>query len=369
MRKILIFSLAYYPHVGGAEVAIKEITDRLPDIEFHMITMRWSAAEKKEERIGNVHVYRVGKSGSYMSKILFVPRAAWRASKLGALSFDGMWAMMAYMTFPITLLRVFFGVRVPYILTLQEGDPFEHVFRRWYIRMFAPLLAAGFRRASSITAISHFLGSWVQSMGYHGAMHIIPNGVDLAHFSRPRMPHEGTVLFTASRLVHKNAVDDIVRALVMLPDTVRLQIAGSGPEEAMLKRLTEQEGVASRVEFLGHIDHAQLPTLLQRADIFIRPSRSEGMGNAFIEAMAAGVPVIGTAVGGIPDFLKDGETGYVVEVDSPQSIAHAVERAITNQTERELIAHNARELSAQYDWGIVAERMRREAFEPLWTKP
>ena len=58
MKKILIFSLAYYPRVGGAEVAVKEITDRLPDIEWHMLTMRFSAADAAEERLGNVMVHR-----------------------------------------------------------------------------------------------------------------------------------------------------------------------------------------------------------------------------------------------------------------------------------------------------------------------
>jgi glycosyltransferase involved in cell wall biosynthesis len=368
MRKILIFSLAYYPHVGGAEVAIKELTDRLTDYEFHMVTMRWSAKEPREELVGRVHVHRVGNGASYLSKMLFIPRAAAHALKLGVRSFDGMWAMMAYMTFPIALLRIFFGVRVPYVLTLQEGDPFEHVFERWYIKFFSPLLSYGFARADSITAISNFLGTWAKQTGYQGPIYIIPNGVDLSHFSVPSMPHEGVVLITLSRLVHKNAVDDIIRALALLPAHVRLQVAGSGPDEAMLERLAQEVGVEQRVEFLGHIDHAHLPQLLQRADIFIRPSRSEGMGNAFIEAMAAGVLTIGTAVGGIPDFLKDGETGYVVEVDSPKSIASAVTRALENKENVEAIVHRARELSKQYDWDMLAARMRQEAFEPLWQK-
>ncbi|HVY72544.1 MAG TPA: glycosyltransferase family 4 protein [Candidatus Paceibacterota bacterium] len=364
-KKILIFSLAYYPHVGGAEVAIKEITDRLPNIEFHMVTMRWSQDEPMEEIVGRVHVYRVGSGASYLSKVLFIPRAVLRARTLSVQHFDGMWAMMSYMTFPIALLRILFGVHVPYILTLQEGDPFEHVFERWYIKFFAPLLSYGFMRARSITAISNFLGTWAKHAGYQGPVHIIPNGVDLAHFSVSRVEHEGIVLVTASRLVHKNAVDDVIRALALLPETVRFKVAGTGPDEVMLKELAQTAGVASRVEFVGHIDHRELPQFLERADIFIRPSRSEGMGNAFIEAMAAGLPIIGTHVGGIPDFLKDGETGYVAEVDNPKNIAAAVTRALLHADERAAIAARAKALAAQYDWDIVARRMNEEAFAAL----
>src|SRR3989344_6738897 len=81
MKKVLIFSLAYYPHVGGAEVTLKEITDRIPGIEFHMVTLNFGG-EVHEEKIGNVFVHRVGGGSSYLSKILFVPRAAYAARGL-----------------------------------------------------------------------------------------------------------------------------------------------------------------------------------------------------------------------------------------------------------------------------------------------
>lgn len=368
MKKVLIFSLAYYPHVGGAEVAIKELTDRMSDIEFHMVTMRFSAAEPREEKIGNVFVHRVGIGSSYISKILYVPRATLAARTLGVQDFDGAWAMMSYMTFPITLLRLFFGIRVPYVLTLQEGDPFEHVFQRWYIRLFSPLLNSGFRHASVITALSNFLATWPRSQGFKNGIAIIPNGVDVKKFSGALMPHEGTVLITTSRLVHKNAVDDVIRALAMLPADVRFKVLGTGPDESALKMLAQKEGVADRVEFLGFIKHDDMPGHLHRADLYIRPSRSEGQGASFIEAMAAGLPLLATMVGGIPDFLVDGETGFAVEVDNPKSIADGVKKAIAQPELVRAISERNKQRAGRYDWDILAARMRQEAFEPLWQK-
>lgn len=366
MRKILIFSLAYYPHVGGAEVAIKELTDRLDDIEFHMVTMRWSAADPVRELVGRVHVHRVGFVGSsIVHKFLFQLFASHSASKLHAQhSFDAVWAMMAHSAgVPAALFKLRHS-RVPMLLTLQEGDPPEKIERT--MLPLWPLFARAFTRADRIQGISNFLGQWARKRNFSGPLVVVPNGVDLKHFMVPKMPHDGVVLVTASRLVHKNAVDDIIRALALLPDSIRLSIAGTGSDEPMLRTIAKEEGVAKRVEFLGHIDHAHLPALLQRSDIFIRPSRSEGMGNAFIEAMAVGLPVIGTAVGGIPDFLKDGDTGYVVEVDNPKSIAAAVERIVAQPYETRAITGRAQELARQYDWDILARRMREEAFEPLW---
>ncbi len=365
-KKILILSLAYYPHVGGAEVAIKEITDRISDIEFHMVTMRFSPSELAQEQIGNILVHRIGNGSSMLDKFFFQLRAAPFASALHRQhTYDAVWAMMAHSAGVPAALFKQSHPDVPLLLTLQEGDPPKHI-ERTMVPLW-PLFTRAFTKADRVQTISNFLGVWARARHFKGPLIVIPNGVDLLHFAGASIPHEGTVLVTASRLVHKNAVDDIIRALKLLPD-VRLCIAGTGKEESALRMLARREGVEQRIEFIGHVDHAQLPNVLHASDIFIRPSRSEGMGNAFIEAMAAGIPVIGTAVGGIPDFLHDNETGFVVEVNNPKSIAAAVQKIISDKTNTARIVQNAMQLSKEYDWNIVAERMEKEAFEPLWQK-
>ena len=380
MKRILIFSLAYYPHVGGAEVALKEITDRISDIEFHMLTLNFGA-DAKEEKMGNVFVHRIGPpagGGSlYLQKILFIPRAAFAARRLHRrLPFDGAWAMMSYMLFPIVLLRSL-GVRIPYVLTLQEGDPWEYMFKRWFILPFRPLLSVGFRNASAVQAISTYLARWAKKMGYQGEISIIPNGVDIARFSHVGLPKshmvdgDGVILVTTSRLVHKNAIDVVIRALKLLPDTVRFLIYGIGPDEMTLKILAKKLGVEHRVTFNGYIEHSELPQVLSESDIFIRPSRSEGMGISFIEAMAAGVPVIATQEGGIADFLFDAKrnpdkpaTGWAVDKDSPEQIAEAVKEILGNPEQVARVTANAKKMvTEKYDWRIIAKNMREKAFE------
>lgn len=367
VKKILIFSLAYYPHVGGAEVAIKEITDRIADTEFHMVTMRFSPTEAREEKIGTIVVHRVGNSASYLSKILFVPRAAIMAARLHHTHhFDAFWAMMSYMLFPIVLLRSF-GNRVPYVLTLQEGDPWQHMFSRWFILPFRPLLSIGFKNASAVQTISTYLARWARRMGYQGETSIIPNGVDAARFAGVQHRASDTMtLVTTSRLVHKNAVDDVIRALALLPDTVQFVIYGIGTDEAMLKALAKKLGVTERVRFVGHLDHAELPRALGECDIFVRPSRSEGMGISFVEAMAAGLPVIATQEGGISDFLFDAKrnpdketTGWAVDVDSPEQIAEAVRDILAYPEKVTQVTTTAKKLVFEnYDWNLIASRMQ-----------
>jgi glycosyltransferase involved in cell wall biosynthesis len=368
MKRILIFSLAYFPHVGGAEIAIKEITDRIPDVEFHMLTLNFGG-DATEEKIGNVVVHRLGNGGSYLSKILFIPRAARAARAMHkALHFDAFWAMMSYMVFPVVLLR-FMSVRVPYLLTLQEGDPWEHMFARWFILPFRPLLSIGFKNASAIQAISTYLGQWATRMGFSGHVDVIPNGVDLTRFidaPHPSLVTAGQVnLVTASRLVHKNALDEVIRALVLLPANIQFIIYGTGQDEADLRALSEDLGVSDRVLFKGHISHAELAQAFATVHIFIRPSRSEGMGNSFIEAMAAGLPVVATQEGGIADFLFDEKrnpdkpsTGWAVDVDAPDQIALVVKDIITNPEKVARVRTNALKLvQEKYGWDLVASDM------------
>jgi glycosyltransferase involved in cell wall biosynthesis len=370
--KILIFSLSYYPHVGGAEVAIKEVTDRLTDTEFHLITLRFDQGQAREEKVGNVVVHRVGNGGSYLQKILFVPRALRAARKLQAEHrFSAFWAMMSYMLFPIVLLRLL-GVRVPYVLNLQDGDPFERVFRRWFIVPFLPLLIYGFRRAESVVVLSSYLAGWARRMSASARVEIIPNGADLPHFASAQARDIGREpgdvwLVTSSRLVYKNAVDDVIRALVVLPRHFKFLILGSGPEEQALRALAEELSVSNRVVFQGHVSHAELPQFLRSCDIFVRASRTEGFGASFPEAMATQLPIIATQEGGIADFLFDPKrnpgcvaTGWAVDKDSPEQIADAAREITSHPEQADLRTRNAKRLvEEKYNWEVIARQFGR----------
>lgn len=393
MKRVLIFSLNYYPHfIGGAEVALKEITDRISsdEIEFHMVTLRVDAALPREERVGNVHVHRIGLTAQkpsiadlkrfplHLNKHLYQLLAAAKAHVLHRrYHFDGTWAMMAHSCgIPAGIFKTLHP-RVPYLLTLQEGDPPEHIEK--LARPVWPLFVRGFTKADYLQPISTFLAAWGARMGFAGEYEIVPNGVDLDRFAQEPAPQEredtarelgkkeGDVfLVTTSRLVHKNAVDDVIRALPLLPQNVSFLVYGIGPDEAKLKELARELEVAERVRFMGQITHSAMPLMLSVCDIFIRPSRSEGMGNSFIEAMAAGIPVIATQEGGIADFLFDEQrnpgreaTGWAVDPDSPPQIAGAVNDILAHPEKVMQIRQTARAMVvARYGWNQVASSMK-----------
>ena len=272
-KKVLIFSLAYFPkHVGGAEVAVKEITDRIPDIEFHMVCLQLDSALTREEKIGNVLVHRVGFGNtSLLNKFLFQFLAAWKALMLHRTAhFDAIWAVMAHSCgVPAALFKLFHR-DVPYVLTLQEGDPSEHI-ERMMLPLW-PLFSRAFTSADTVTGISTFLGKWARRRGFMGPFELVPNAADTARFSQiypDAVVNEikdqlgkkmGDVfLITTSRLVHKNAVDVCIRALPHLPGNVHFLVLGIGPDEEMLKKLAAELNVSGRVQFLGHVSHENMP--------------------------------------------------------------------------------------------------------------
>lgn len=398
MKKILIFSSAYFPaHVGGAEVAIKEKTDRMPEYEFHLVTNRFDSELPREEPIGNVVVHRIGITRPHPSmadlrqwplhanKYLFQFLAAWKALMLHrCYHFDATWAMMAHSCAVPGALFKLFHPRVPFVLELQEGDPPEYIER--IMRPLWPLFSRAFRTADAVSVISTFLGTWAKRRGFAGEPVLVPNAVNTKHFSQdyPAAAIDAlrdtlgkrmgdVYVITTSRLVHKNACDDVIRALPYLSANVFFVILGTGPDEHMLRKLAADLGVTERVHFLGHVGHSDMPKYLKACDIFIRPSRSEGMGISFVEAMAAGLPVIATQEGGIADFLFDEKrnpdmpiTGWAVDKDSPKQIAAAIESIMANPEKVRAVVRTAKEMVIEkYDWDVVSREMQDKVFRPL----
>ena len=356
MKKVLIFSYSYFPHVGGAEIAIKEITDRISDCQFDLITFNLGG-QPKTERMGNINIYRISGFTKYLYPFKsFLIGLVLHKKK----TYDCLWSMMANTGFMSLGFKILFS-KINYVLTIQEGDPIPQMKRRvWFVY---PIYGMVFSWADRVTAISSYLADFARSMGAK-KVEIIPNGVDQKKFKHKneKLKINATgkiVLITTGRLVKKNAVEDIIKALNFLPENIFFRSVGSGEDEGVLKKVVEKLGLKNRVEFLPHASHEKMAELLASADIFIRPSLSEGLGNSFLEAMAVGVPIIGTRVGGIPDFLNDGDTGLYCEIKNPNSVAEKVKLLIQDPALYEKISrHGAELVHEKYNWDIIADKFR-----------
>ncbi len=155
---------------------------------------------------------------------------------------------------------------------------------------------------------------------------IVSNGVDCAAFAPARLPGRPIRrVVTVANLRPEKGHDTLISAAAIVagqrPDTEFL-VVGGGPLDAVLRREVERTGLGRQVHFLG--ERSDVPALLASSDLFLLPSRSEASPNGVLEAMAAGLPIVASRVGGIPELVESGVDGLLVEADQPAELAAAV---------------------------------------------
>lgn len=244
------------------------------------------------------------------------------------------------------------------------------------------------RHATHVTAVSEAVADTVAALGVpRERITVIPNGVDVERFApgpvtdqypgrnpggssggRPdpaRAPlgaNGGALVGSVGCLAPRKDYGTLLEALALLAGRGRafqVVLVGDGPERAALESRAAALGLGARVRFLG--EREDVERLLRAMDVFVLSSREEGIPNALLEAMAAARPVVATAVGGTPEVVRDGETGWLVPPGSPAALADALEQALAHPDEARRRGAAARR-SVETAMGIDAMVRRHEAF-------
>jgi len=242
-------------------------------------------------------------------------------------------------------------------------------------RIIRSPVRAVYRRADAIACISHSLEREAIASGVPaGRVHFVPNAVDMSQFAPASLerrrcrrlvlglePDDIVCLFVG-RLSREKGVLDLVDAWTLLqPAGASLLIAGpdmtghpwnAGPAA---RDEVERRSLSASVRFLG--PSTDVASLLQVADVVVQPSHFEALGLSAIEALASGVPVVASAVGGLLDFIVDGVNGRLVPPRNPSALASALRDVLVNPTLREQLAAAARASVAEYDEPAVFNRM------------
>ena len=366
--KILLFTTAFRPMIGGSEIALEEMVYRLPDIFFDIITPKYGNEYKKLEMGNNFCIHRVG-FGFKSAKIIFPILGFIKAWQLIISNkYSAVHAYQASYGGGAAWLVKLFSPHLPFILTMQEGKRLDK--QPFMLNWFRGLII---KKADIITVISNYLREYVNKTAKNKKIFLIPNGVDLQKFQIPDLkiknPNIKTII-TVSRLVEKNGIGDLIDAVALMTngksaenekrktENIKLLIIGNGSLEESLKLKVESLKLQN-VQFAGETKPDQVPKYLSEADVFVRPSLSEGLGTAFLEAMAAGLPVVATPVGGIPDFLKNGETGLFCRVGDPEDIADKINTVLSDEQLRNKLVFNGRKLvEERYDWNQIAMKFK-----------
>jgi len=366
-KTILILSCFYTPFEGGAERYVKEITQRLKEKYNFLILTSWlSRKTPKKEIKDEIEIFRLG-LGFQFDKYLYPILAPFKSFFI---SHDILHAVLESYAGLALLIYKIFNKKTPTLLTLQTG--------RVSIPYF--LFKKIHQVPDKIQAISNTLAERAKKFGAKN-VEVVPNGVTLNKFkirnSKFKMKgklglKDQFVIMTIARLEKVKGIEYLIEAMEILNSKFKIQpqpisnglgqnsklfIIGDGSERKKLENLVENLNLQEKVKFFGQILNEKIPEFLASANCFVLPSVSEGFGIVILEAMAAGVPVIATNVGGIPDIIENGKNGILVEPKNPEAIVKAIIKIFSDSQFAQKLVQNANANLTRYDWDNIAQKI------------
>jgi len=259
--------------------------------------------------------------------------------------------------------------RVPLVVTLQGETMMDDADIFDTSQVLRTSLRAGIRAAAAVTACSAFtLADAVARFGLTpGRGQVVVNGVSLEDGGGARtadLPAPmGDIAYVLAlgRVVDKKGFDLLLAGYAAMDPTLRtadLVIGGSGPALEPLQAQAEESGIADRVHFVGRLSRDQVAAAMAGARVFVMPSRLEPFGIVVLEAWRAGTPVVATARGGAPEYVRDGKDGLLVDPFDTVAMANVLGRVLTDDRLRRSIGVAGRARVEAFAWPRVAEAYR-----------
>lgn len=244
-------------------------------------------------------------------------------------------------------------------LTITHGNDFLAMQNHWHTPLSNRLLAA----SHPLMTNSRFNAERLRCLGF-SAKEILSPGTDSTRFYPAVVPEiHPLTLLTVSRLVSGKGIDRVIRILPVLleefPGLIYV-IVGEGPDRHRLQALSDQYQISGNVRFLDQMSHfdRKLPQIYRSADIFVMPSEQEGFGIVFLEASASGLPIVAGKGGGSADAVRDGETGILVEPDSPTQLTDALLRLLRDPVlQQKMGTAGRRFVEKERTWDHTAKRI------------
>ena len=372
--RVALFPSAFWPSFGGVEEMTRQVAHELRRRGHRVLVVanRWPRSLPIHERYQGIDVYRPA---------LRVPGGSPRA-KLNARLTGGLVRRQVareLRRFGVDLVHVICvstgngryarhvagRLDVPLVVTVQGELSMDAtglygrsaLARRTLRELLDAADAATGCSRQVVDELAAFYGRPLPDGG-----RVIYNGIRRADFGGAPTNGDRPYLLGIGRHVPQKGFDVLLRAYRRLlgracgrevPD---LKLAGDGPEHAALRRLAGELDLDDRVEFAGRVDRGEAVALLKGAKAVVLPSRHEPFGIVNLEAMAAGVPLVATAVGGVPEFVRDDVNGLLVPPDDPPALAEALTRLLADAALGRRLADAGRRTAAGFDWAVLTDQ-------------
>jgi glycosyltransferase involved in cell wall biosynthesis len=263
----------------------------------------------------------------------------------------------AWHLFAAPAIRAAHRAGVPAVVNYRGGDA-----ERFFARSFARVERA-LELSCSVVVPSTFLKGVFEKYGV--SVDVVPNVVDVDRF-RPTVPKatngSGPRILIARNLESIYDVETGIRAFQRLRESIPgafLDIAGTGPEAHRLRKLTAELGLGSSVRFLGRIDNAEMPATYRSADLALNTSLVDNMPISILEALASGVPVVSTRVGGVPHLVEDGKQAVLVPPGDPEAMAKALVSLWRSPERRDALREAGLARAKAFAWSSVRDQWAR----------
>lgn len=250
-------------------------------------------------------------------------------------------------------------LKIPYLVWGRGNDIYQP---SWFIQKTTKLFC---NNADAIVALTENMREKI-SEKCEKEIFVISNGINLELFFQgdPGVKAQRTTknIIFVGRLHSVKGVQYLIEAMKQIHDEmpdVTLLLVGEGSERNYLEHLTAMSGLSGCIDFIGRVPHEAIAEYMNRSDIFVLPSISESFGMVNVEAMACGLPVVASRVGGIPDIVTDNVNGYLVEPGNSEAIAEKVLILLRNDQKRQEFSKTNREKAKQYEWGTIVEKLEK----------
>jgi len=254
-------------------------------------------------------------------------------------------------------------LKMPYCISLQGGDVpgFDAGNLRMHHAIAGPVIRHLWHDAAAVAANSKGLAALAHRFDSRANVRVISAGADLEGIA-PKSDYastQSTELLFVGRFVEQKGLDVLFDALAKIDSSLdwHMTLVGDGPERSSLMSRATRHHIKNRITFKPWAAKSALPGIYRNADIFLLPSRDEGMANALLEAMAAGLPVIGTRVSGTTEVMRDGETGILVRPKNADDLAAAITALSKDDKRRAVYGRAARaRVESSYSWATAAAK-------------
>jgi glycosyltransferase involved in cell wall biosynthesis len=371
--KVTIATGIFPPDIGGPATYVSQLANTLVDqgVRLEVVTY----GDELEASGSPFHVTRVGRDLSLLRRYVSFFRAARRAGRGTGIFFaqdplsSGLPALFAALSLRTPLVVKIVGDLAWEIAsdlgkTSDTVDAFQD--RRYEATIEWARRAERYvaRSAARVIVPSKYLKRLVGGWG------IAPERIDVIYNSLPEpgepLPSrrdarrelgisEGPVLFSAGRLVPWKGFETLVSLMPHLPPATRLLIGGSGPHEKSLRRIISEKGLDDRVTLTGPLGAGSMNRYLAAADLLALASSYEGFSHLLLEASRAGLPVVASAVGGNPELIEDGKSGFLVPLGDTSRWKDRILKLLNDETLRGPFAERGREKALGFLWETTVE--------------